>query len=256
MDELASWIIAAFLVALRIAPTLVFAGPFALFRIPVAIRVLLSLSLGMWMVAGHPAATVEVVRHGGGLLGLAAGELFVGVALALALQLAFASILWAGRAIDIQAGFGLAMIADPTTQAQMPLAGTVFAYAAAMIFFAMDGLHDVLALWSATLGVLPMGHGILAGDMPALAALTSGLFAIGIAIVGVVMLVLFLLDLTIAFLSRTLPQMNVLLLGFQVKAMAMLVTLPVALAVSGAILVRLLRLALESAPLLLGGGAG
>ncbi len=41
------------------------------------------------------------------------------------------------------------------------------------------------------------------------------LMAIGLA--GIVLLVLFLLDLIVAFLSRTLPQMNVLLLGFQVR---------------------------------------
>jgi len=66
------------------------------------------------------------------------------------------------------------------------------------------------------------------------------------------MLVLFLLDLTIAFMSRTLPQMNVLLLGFQVKAMATLVLLPIALALSGGVFLRLLRTALAALPGLLG----
>ena len=83
-------------------------------------------------------------------------------------------------------------------------------------------------------------------------ALVGTLFAMGLGLFGVIMLVLFLLDLTIAFLSRTLPQMNVMMLGFQVKAMATLVMLPVALALSGGLFLRLLRFALESAPGLIG----
>ncbi len=55
------------------------------------------------------------------------------------------------------------------------------------------------------------------------------------------MLVLFLLDIAIAFMSRTLPQMNMLLIGFQVKPIAMLVTLPIALGLSTGIALRLLR---------------
>jgi flagellar biosynthetic protein FliR len=50
----------------------------------------------------------------------------------------------------------------------------------------------------------------------------------------------------IAALSRTLPQMNVLVLGFQVKSIATLVLLPVVLAWSSAAILRILRLALEA----------
>ena len=41
------------------------------------------------------------------------GELVIGLSIALGLQLVFAAILTVGRAIDIQAGFGLAPLADP-----------------------------------------------------------------------------------------------------------------------------------------------
>lgn len=254
MQDIGAWLTAAMLLTLRVAPAFALAGPFALLRLPVTIRVLLALGLAIALVGGHPAQTLDVVRGGTSLPGLAAGEIFVGLAIALSLQLAFAAILWAGQALDIQAGFGLATIADPATQTQMPLAGTVFAYAAAALFFTMGGAHDLLALWMATLEMLPMGHGVLAGDMRALFTLMGSLFAAGMGLVGVVMLVLFLLDCAIAFMSRTLPQMNVLLLGFQVKSMAMLVTLPLAIALSGGMIVRMLRLALESAPRLLGQG--
>ena len=256
MEVLAARLEAVVLVALRIGPTLAFAPPFTLLRLPVLIRVLLALALALAVVAGQPEASMAAIHAGSSLLSLAVGELFVGVGIALALQLAFAAILWVGRAVDIQAGFGLAMVADPTTQAQMPLAGTVFAYAAALVFFTMGGPYDLLALWHASLELLPVGHGIQAGNMDALMSLMSSSFAIALGMFGLVMLVLFLLDITIAFMSRTLPQMNMLLLGFQVKAIAMLIAMPLALSLSATIALRLIHLAIERAPTLLTGPGG
>ncbi len=236
---------ATLLVALRLAPAFAFAQPFTFLRIPATIRVLLAVGLSFWAVAAHPEETMAQVA-GASLPGLVLGELVVGIAIALGLQLAFAAILWAGRALDIQAGFGLAMLVDPTTNAQIPLAGTILAYTAAMIFFASGAQYDLLALWLTSIEVLPVGYGMIEPDMVALGQYLATAFFLAIGLVGASMLAIFLSDIVIAFLSRTLPQMNVLLLGFQVKAMVMLITLPIAIAFAGALFLRLIRLAVTS----------
>jgi flagellar biosynthetic protein FliR len=84
--------------------------------------------------------------------------------------------------------------------------------------------------------------------MPALTSYIGSLFFLAMGLIGATMLAIFLADIVIAFLSRTLPQMNVLLLGFQVKAMVMLVTLPISIALGGALFVRIVRLALAAPP--------
>jgi flagellar biosynthetic protein FliR len=254
VEELTFRLTAILLASLRVAPTLAFAPPFTLLRVPVPVRVLFALALAVALVGGAPAASLAALEQGRSLLSLATGELVIGIAVALSFQIAFAAILFAGRAVDVQAGFGFAALADPTTGADMPLAGTIFAYAAGLIFFTTGGPYDLVALWHASLAAVPLGHAMIAGDMHALEALLGSAFAIALGLFGVVMLVLFLLDLAIAFMSRTLPQMNMLLLGFQVKPITMLLTLPLALALSTSITLRLLRLALESAPRLLGAG--
>ena len=236
---------ATLLVALRLAPVLAFAQPFTLLRVPVLARVLMAIGLSLWLVDARPALTSDRLA-GQGLIGLLFGELAVGVAIALALQLAFAAILWAGQVLDFQAGFGLATLADPTTQNEQPLAGTVLAYAAAAVFFTTGAQYDLLALWIASLEALPLGYGMLEPDMAALGSYIGGLFFVALGLVGATMLAIFLADLVIAFLSRTLPQMNVLVLGFQVKAMVTLVLLPATLALAGAGIVRIIRLALEA----------
>lgn len=249
MGDFADQVVATLLVSLRIAPTFAFAQPFTLLRVPATVRLMLSISLAGWLVAANPQATWASDFWRAGLPIVVVNELVLGIALALALQLAFAALLVAGRAIDIQAGFGLAVLVDPATRAAMPLVGTVFAYLGAAIFFAIGGPADLLAIWAASVERVPLG-GTAAGsaDPGVLIDYMGVVFLMAIGLAGLVLLVLFLLDLAIAFLSRTMPQMNVLLLGFQVKAIATLAVLPIALPLSGALFVRLLRYALETMP--------
>lgn len=173
----------------------------------------------------------------------------LGATFAIALQLAFAALYVAGRALDIQVGFGLAQLADPALRAQLPLVGTLFAYAAAAVFFATEAPHDILAIWSRSAEAIPLG----AFASPNLVVLTEyigAVFLVAIALAGIVMLVLFVTDVAIALMSRTLPQMNMLVLGFQIKTMVMLATLPFALSLSGALLLRLIRMAVDTMPML------
>lgn len=250
MLDLTDQAIAVLLVSLRIVPTLAFAYPFTLVRVPAIVRVMLGIGFAAWLVAGHPAQSWQADYRAHGLVLTMLGELFLGVALSLSLQLAFAALLTAGRTIDIQAGFGLAVLVDPATQSQLPLVGTLFAYAAGAVFFATGGPADLLAIWSDSLVRVPLGSAAIGGDPTLLGAYASAVFVIAFGLGGLIMLALFLADLTIAFLSRTLPQMNVMLLGFQVKALVMLALLPMTIALSGALFLRVLRYALDSAALL------
>lgn len=242
MENLSDTILAIMLVTLRLGPSIAFAPPFTLFRVPITVRVLLSISLSIWLIAARPELVARVSEAESFVL-MVFGELLVGVGLALGLQLAFAAIVWAGRALDIQAGFGLAMLADPTTNARIPLAGTILSYGAGIIFFTIGAHYDLIALWAASFDALPIGYQQLQPDIGAIAGVLSTLFLLAIGLIGASMLSIFLTDLTIAFLSRTLPQMNVLLLGFQVKAMVMLVTLPICLTFAMGIYLRIIRIA-------------
>ncbi len=248
MEQLTDQAVAALLVSLRIAPALAFAPPFTLLRVPTLVRVMLAITLAAWLVAGHPQQTWQSDFWSRGLFVTATAELLMGIALALTLQIAFAALLTAGRAIDIQAGFGLAMLIDPATRSQMPLVGTFFAYATGAIFFATGGPADLLAIWAESVARVPLGAAVFGGSsVAAIIGYMSAVFVMAFGAAGLVMLVLFVIDVAIAFMSRTLPQMNVLLLGFQVKTLAVLALLPLGIALSAALFLRMLRYALQTA---------
>jgi len=248
MEEFTAQIIAIFLISLRIAPTFAFAPPFTLLRIPTTIRVLLSISLATWLVLSNPEQTYQQNITYDNLPFMMLGEIIIGTTLMLTLQWMSAAVLMIGRSIDIQTGFGLALLIDPTTRSQRPLIGTIFAYAVGAVFFSLEAPLDLLAIWAESINQVPLGAPLIEANIPVLLAFISAVFLIATGLAGVILLTLFLIDLTVAFLSRTLPQMNVLLIGFQVKTLAVLATLPLAIAYSSATYIRLVRISVETIP--------
>lgn len=244
------WLISALLLSLRLSPVLAFAPPFTLVRVPTLVRVLLALGLSGVMAATLPPGAATPVEAGP-LVAAAARELFLGSVFVLAFQLAFGAIYVAGRTIDVQAGFGLAAVVDPGSKAQIPLIGSLYAYAAGAVFFGMNGHLDLLRIVAASLETVPLGQAMLPQDLTPLIAFLGAVFAIAFGVAGGVILMLFLADIAIALLSRTAPQMNVLVLGFQVKTLLLMVALPLTLGVSAALLARMSSTILQALPALI-----
>lgn len=249
---LLDWVLGSLLLGLRIAPVLGFAPPFTLTRVPPAFRLLMGLGLAGLITAWRPPifATGGDVSAGW-LLAAAARELFVGLVFVTGLQLMFGALYLAGRTVDVQAGFGLATLIDPTSKAATPLIGSILAYAAGAIFFAMDGHLDLLRLLAATVDAVPLGTATPPATLQQLTSFIGAVMAISFGVTGGAILALFLTDLAITLLSRTVPQMNVLMLGLQVKTILILLVLPLSVGVWGALLTRLARVTLEGLPRLL-----
>jgi flagellar biosynthetic protein FliR len=245
------WLFSSLWLSLRIAPVFALAPPFSLTQTPALFRALFGIGMAVCMVSADP--TLTNVRD----LGLAhlvtgsIGELALGLILVLAFQVMFGALDVAGRTLDVQAGFGLAGVINPATGEQAPLIGTLFVYAAAATFFALDGHADLLRILRASLDAIPLGSGEFPMSLTRLTSFVSVSFLIAFGVAGGAILCLFLADLAIALLSRTVPQMNVLILGLQVKTLMILLILPVALGFAGALLARMAAVTLQALPGLL-----
>lgn len=248
--EPAVWLASSFLLSLRLSPALALAPPFSMTRTPGFVRAMLGLGLAGCLAGSRPGATFADLSAGGLLVG-AAAELALGMVFVLALHVMFAALQTAGRMIDVQVGFGLAGVLDPMSGAQSPIVGTLFAYLAGAVFFALGGHLDLLRIVAASLDATPLGQPHLPGSLAALTGYVSLIFLAAFGVVGSVILCLFIADLAIALMSRTVPQMNVLVFGFQVKSLLLLLVLPATLGVSGALLARMTTITLEALPVLL-----
>ena len=250
-SDLASWVASSLLLSLRVAPVFAMAPPFSLTQTPAIFRMLFGLGMAAAIAGGLPETARHLDLSPGALTLAAAHELLIGAVFVMAFQLAYGAIYVAGRIVDIQAGFGLALLIDPTSQAQTPLIGTFFAYAAAVVFFSLDGHADLLRIFAASLHAAPLGAFPVALSAARAGSYAGMVFLTALGVTGGAILVLFLTDVAIAFLSRTVPQMNVLILGLQVKTMVVMLILPVSFAMAGVLLARLARITLEGAPSLI-----
>jgi len=251
VDDMAAWAASGLLLSLRISPVFALAPPFTLTRVPPLFRALFGLGIAACLASFRPDVARLVDLSAAALVATAARELMLGAVFVLAFQLAWGALYFAGRTVDVQAGFGMALLIDPTTRGHAPLVGTLFAYAAGLVFFAMDGHSAVLKLLAASLEAVPLAGGVWTPSLARLGAFLSVVFLTAFGVAGGAILCLFLADLAIAAMSRTVPQMNVLVLGFQVKTILLLLVLPASFGVSGALLARTATLTLEALPGLL-----
>ncbi|MBV8975802.1 MAG: flagellar biosynthetic protein FliR [Alphaproteobacteria bacterium] len=248
---LADWAASALVLGLRLAPVFAFAPPFTLVPMPVFFRVLFALGLSIVLIGGHRDLALLSAENLPQLAEAAVHELALGLLIVLAFQVGFGALYIAGRTIDIQAGFGLAGLVDPATRSQVPLIGTLFAYAAAAVFFGFDGHVALLRFLSASLDAIPLGTWVLPHSIARISAFMALMSLSAFGVAGATILALFLSDVSIALLSRTVPQMNVLVLGFQVKTILLLLVLPLSFGAAGALIVRFAAVLLEALPRLI-----
>ena len=249
-DRLIDWLGSSLLLSLRISPIFAFAPPFTLVRTPPLVRVMLALGLSTAMVSATAAASPPTLSLAT-ILPIAVSELMLGATFVLVFQVAYAAIQVAGRTVDIQAGFGLAAVLDPTTRAQMPLIGSLYVFAAGAVFFGLDGHLQLVRILAASVEAVPLGQAVAPRSLTPLTTFVATAFMSGFGVAGGAILALFLTDMGIALLSRTAPQMNVLVLGFQVKTLLLMAVLPLTMGASAALLARLASVTLEAVPAML-----
>lgn len=246
--DLSRWAMSCLLLGLRIAPVFAFAPPFTLIRMPRLFQLLLGLGLSVMLVSALPRTALVADLSLSATILAVLREMALGTMFVLAFQATFGALYLAGRTIDVQAGFGFALLVDPKSQAPLPLVGTLFAYAAAAAFFSAGGHVDLLRLLSASLEAVPLGQWTLPASILPLCRFLSMVFLASFGVTGASILTMFLLDMIIALLSRTVPQMNVLVLGFQVKSVVLFAVLPLSFGLSGAVFLHLMALTLQSLP--------
>lgn len=255
VGQLSLWIASCLVLSLRIMPVFLFAPPFTLTRVPKPVLAMLGLGVAAILLSTDPAPALLPEASAEAILPGVLRELFVGLVPVVVLQLLFGSLYLVGRTIDIQAGLGLAMLIDPTARGQLPMVGTIFAYIAAVTFFAAGGHFELLRFFAASLKVIPLGPihqpGSADGSLAALTSYAAVISFIALGIGGAVIAALLMIDLVVAMLSRTVPQMNALLIGIEVKVALLLLVVPLTLGFSGALFARMVAEALEAMPRLL-----
>jgi flagellar biosynthetic protein FliR len=227
------------LIALRIATVFVLTPLFALGGLPGRIRLLFVLIMSVSLVSALAIPPPAALHSLGGLVIAAVGELLFGALLAFGLFAVFATFQLAGRMIDLQMGFGVASLIDPATRAQAPLLGTLLNLIAVAVFFAVDGHLMLIRGLAFSIEHLPPGVSFAAIDTGSVVAQFGGMFVYALALAAPVLIVLFLVDVAMAVMARTMPQLNVFIVSMPLKIMVGLLVLIVSIRFMGPLMARI-----------------
>lgn len=213
----------------RIAPLFLMPSLLPLAKLPSTVKIAMSISLaGLMMFALPIPATAQGLTVVQLIIGVMQ-EVLIGMGLLFGIQTTFAAILFAGKLVDLQLGFGVASVLDPMTRNQEALIGSLLNALFTVAFFVLDIHHLLLAGLAATFEYFPVGSQLIMPSFSHLASFFSGQFVMGLLVVMPVVLGLFLVDLIIAFTSRTMPQVNVYFVSLPLKIFMGLLILSISL---------------------------
>jgi len=234
----ASWLISVLLCSLRLSALLMLTPILQAMGVPARIRVILILLISVSLVSGMHLAPNAPVTDIPALISAGLAEVTIGALMAFGVFAAFAAFSFAGNALDLQIGFSLANIFDPITRSQSPLLAAIFGMIAVALFFTMDAHHTLLRGVAYSFERVPLGGLVPLPSALIIAREFGSVFALGAALAAPALFCLFLVDLSLAVLSRNLPQLNILFLSTPIKIAVGLTILAYATSHFGAVAAR------------------
>lgn len=149
---------------------------------------------------------------------LIAHDLLIGAAIGFVGKIIFTGIQFAGSLMDQQMGLSVASSFDPLSGAQTTIMARLIQLWALIIFLTLNGHHILLSGVYSSFRMFPVTETFSLGNaVYPLIEITSLMFYIGVQIASPIILVIFLLDFSFGLISRVAPQVNVFMLGFQMK---------------------------------------
>ena len=224
-------------------------------NIPVRVRILLSCAIAIVLITAldiggrrsmplHESALIDGRNNvlllqqfmfQQGVIGLFIAifrEVLLGIAIGYTARLTFIGIQLAGQLIGTDMGFGMMRILDPTTKSNVTIIAQYNTVVATLIFLLIDGHHYIIMGLAKSFSSIP-----LAGWEPSaplighINSVFASIFSTGLKLAIPITGALFLTKFGMAIIARTMPQMNVFIVGFplqiSVGLMGLAISLPI-----------------------------
>ena len=210
--------------------------------VPAPVRI----ALALWMaIAVLPGVLDAGARAPETTLGFAlamSAEILAGVMLSFGAVTLFAAVQFAGQVIGIQMGLAMANVLDPTTDLQISVISQTYNLLAILVFLAIDGhLMLLQGLHDSFLVMLPGTF------MPATAGLlettsqVASIYTFAMRLALPVILSLLLVSLSLGIVGRTVPQLNILVLGFPINILGGCFVLMASIPIFGDVVVDMIQ---------------
>ncbi len=219
------------LVLCRIGGLVLAAPILSSMTIPLRVRAAVTALLGLIMlpIAAHaPVALPDSVL---GYLPIVLQEMGLGLLMGFSAAMLIASLEAAGGLAAQQIGVALAQVASPDTHRQEHVISVFLGIIGLLLFLAADGHHWLIRALASSYRQVPLGMAVWRSEFSELLREgLSGFTLVALRIAAPLMGIMFMLTVLIALIARTVPQMNILLVGYPVKVfvgvMSLVLTFP------------------------------
>lgn len=220
------------LVLARVSGLVMLAPVWGAGTVPARVRAFLAIGLSLIVTPLVCTTSVPLPENVARLAMLLGCEFALGLSLGLAVMIFFAGLQIAGQLAGQMTGMSLAETASPSFDANIPVFGELLNLLVLAIFVVTGGHHQLLDALFQAFQQMPPGHVRFSPSLvDALTEVTAYSFRVGLQVSLPLMLALLLSILVMGLISRTLPQLNVLAVGFSVNSVVMLAALLLSLGI-------------------------
>jgi flagellar biosynthetic protein FliR len=188
--------------------------------VPMQVRALLAFALAVLIAPTQWGTPIQDPGTMLNYLVFVVGELLVGVSLGLGITILFSGVQLAGDMIGRVGGLMLADVFDPSQGTSVPLLSRFLFLVTMAVFVCVGGHRIVMAGLLDTFQSIPLGSGAPSASIAeTFVLLLAQSFQLGVRAGLPVVTALLLSTLVMGLISRTLPQLNILMVGFGMNAM-------------------------------------
>jgi flagellar biosynthesis protein FliR len=162
-------------------------------------------------VAAYPETAIEII------IGLVR-EVVLGFILSLTVRMFITSVQMAGHFMSFSMGLSMARAMDPQAEVQDSVVTQFLYLLTILMFFAVDGHHIFIRAIASSFKTIPINGIMFDSSIPGIIVKLSGdMFLIGIKLAAPILLALFLSNLCLGIIARTVPQVNILMVGLPIN---------------------------------------
>ncbi len=200
----------------RVSSMMIFFPFFSYGTIPVSIKASFAMFMTFFL---FPHAVLDLHTFNTASLFLAVvSEFLFGLIAGVILQIVFAVLGLAGEQISFVMGFSMSSAIDPMTGINSPIIGRFLMLLAVLIMLATNSHYLILIFLNNTIGKIPLGS--FYPDMSVwkyISYAIGKMFVLGFVISFPVIAISLLSDIIFGMLMKTMPQFNLLVVGFPIK---------------------------------------
>ena len=202
----------------RVGAMLIFVPIFGSRQIPSIMKIGLMLFLSMII---FPLVQDRPMPEPKGLFELSKflmADVTIGLGIAYISRLIFTAVQVAGTVVDFQMGFGVVNVIDPQTETQVSVTAQLQNILAILLFLAIDAHHYIIqAIVESFFVINPFEINFASITPEYVLHLFTTTFTIAVKIAAPIMAILFFLSVGLGLVARTVPQMNVFIVGFPLQ---------------------------------------